>query len=154
MAAYFCDASAIVKRYIQETGTTWVQALADPAAGNRLYVARITAVEVISAVARRQRGGNLTAAEAATILSQFRQDLVAEYGIVEITPALLSDAMNLAERHGLRAYDAVRLAAIIELHVSRTAGGLAPITLVSADQELNAAANTSALLVEDPNLHP
>jgi hypothetical protein len=54
MDVYFCDASGIAKRYLQETGTAWVQSLADPAAGNRIYLARITGVEVISAVTRRQ----------------------------------------------------------------------------------------------------
>jgi uncharacterized protein len=154
MAAYFCDASGIVKRYVRETGTAWVQTLADPNAGNRLYLARITSVEVVAAVARRQRGGTLTAAEMAAILLQFRSDLVAGYRIVEITPAVLTAAMNLAETHGLRAYDAVQLAAATELHASRMANGLASITLVSADQELNAAALASGLVVEDPNLHP
>lgn len=154
MAGYFCDASGIAKRYLQETGTPWVQALADPAAGHRLYLARITAVEVTAAVTRRHRGGHLSAAEAATILAQFRQDLAAEYGIIEITPALLSQGMTLAEAHGLRAYDAVQLAAVLELQASRAAGGLPPLTLLSADQELNAAAAAEGLTVEDPNLHP
>jgi predicted nucleic acid-binding protein len=153
MDVYFCDASGIAKRYLQETGTAWVQSLADPAAGNYLYLARITAVEVVSAVTRRQRGGHISVAKAAAILAQFRQDLAA-YGIVEITPALLSHAMTLAETHGLRAYDAVQLAAVIELQASRTAGGLGTITLVSADQDLNVAAAASGLLVENPNLHP
>ena len=62
--------------------------------------------------------------------------------------------MMLAETHGLRAYDAVQLAAVLELQASRTAGGLAPISLVSSDRDLNAAATASGLLVEDPNLHP
>jgi uncharacterized protein len=154
MAAYFCDASGILKRYVQETGTAWVQALADSNAGNRLYLARITAVEVVAAVARRQRGGTLSAAEMAAILLQFRNDLAAEYRVVEITPAVLTGAMNLAQTHGLRAYDAVQLAVAVELHASRVAGGLEPITLVSADQELNVATLASGLMVEDPNLHP
>ena len=115
MAAYFCDASSIAKRYLQEVGTAWVQSLADPAAGNYLYLARITTVEVVAAVTRRQRGGHLSPAVAAGILAQFRQDLPA-YGIVEITPALLSHAMTLAETHGLRAYDAVQLAVALEMH--------------------------------------
>jgi putative addiction module CopG family antidote len=37
---------------------------------------------------------------------------------------------------------------------SRTAIGLPPITLLSADRDLNAAATLSGLLVEDPTLHP
>ncbi len=154
MAAYFCDTSGIVKRYVQETGTAWVQALADPITGSRLYLARIAAVEVVAAVTRRHHGGHLTAAETADILRQFRSDLTAEYRGVEITPALLTSAMNLAETHGLRAYDAVQLAAVTELNASRIASGLGPITLVSADRDLNSAALASGLAVEDPNLHP
>jgi hypothetical protein len=72
MAAYFCDASGIAKRYLHETGTPWVQALVNPSAGKRLFLARITTVEVVSAVTRRQRGGHLSLAEAAAILTQFR----------------------------------------------------------------------------------
>lgn len=37
MAAFFLDASALVKRYATETGTTWMTGLLDPAARNRLY---------------------------------------------------------------------------------------------------------------------
>ena len=51
VAAYFLDTSTVVKRYVHETGTAWVQALTDPAAGHFLYVARITDVEMIAAVA-------------------------------------------------------------------------------------------------------
>jgi hypothetical protein len=46
------------------------------------------------------------------------------------------------------------VAAVLELQASRTAGGLGPITLLSADQDLNTAAAASGLPVEDPNLHP
>ncbi len=34
MAGYFCDSSAIVKRYISETGTGWIIGLLRPAAKN------------------------------------------------------------------------------------------------------------------------
>jgi hypothetical protein len=49
---YFLDSSALVKRYVPEVGTTWIQTLA-PDANNQLYIARITWVEVLSALARR-----------------------------------------------------------------------------------------------------
>jgi hypothetical protein len=62
--------------------------------------------------------------------------------------------MILAERHALRGYDAVQLAAALELQTVLTASGLPALTLVSADAELNAAAAAEGLTVEDPNLHP
>lgn len=154
MAAFVLDTSAVVKRYVQEAGTAWVRRIADPAAANLIYLARITDVEFTSAVIRRQRGGNLPAADAVATLMQFRQDLVQAYRIIEVTPALLLAARSLAERQGLRAYDAVQLAAAVELNARRIAAGTGTITLVSADQELNAAALAEGLTVDDPANHP
>lgn len=44
MGAYFLDSSALVKCYAAETGTAWMTSLINPAAGNVIYVARITGV--------------------------------------------------------------------------------------------------------------
>ena len=72
MALYFFDSSAIVKRYVQETGTGWVNAIVDPATGSELWLARLTGAEVVSAIARRERGGGISAAAAARALTEFR----------------------------------------------------------------------------------
>jgi uncharacterized protein len=154
MAAFFFDTSGIVKRYIVEAGSGWVQNATDPAAGNVIYLARISAVEITSAVIRRQKGGSLSATVAASVLGQFRHDMSVDYRILEITPAVLSSAVLLAESHSLRAYDAVQLATVVELHTQRLVHGLSPVTLVSADQALNTAAAAAGLLVENPNYYP
>jgi uncharacterized protein len=154
MAAFIFDASGVVKRYLQGIGTRWVRGLADPAASNELFLTRITRVEVTAAVARRAIVGTQLASTVASVLVQFRQDASHQYNILEITPALLTDAERLTELHGLRGFDAVQLAASLELHRQRQIAGLANITLISADQELNAAAIAEGLLVDDPNTHP
>ena len=118
-----------------------------------IYIARITAVEVTSAVARRRKGRTLTSAKASSILHRFRQHLAGRYTIIEITPALLDDAMRLANTHTLRAYDAVQLAAALEINQKEQDAGFAPVTLISADQALNDAATAEGLTVDDPNLH-
>lgn len=153
MAAYFVDSSALGKRYVAESGSTWLRRLLDPAFGGTVYIARTTSVEVIAAITRRERGGSLTAADAATARSQFRTDLANEYQVVELTESVANQAMLMAEKHGLRGYDAVQLAAALELNARRTTAGLAALTLVSADKELNAAAVTEGLIVDDPNMH-
>lgn len=149
-AAYFVDSSALVKRYVQEDGTAWVRALTHRRTGNQILLARITIVEVTSAVARRRGGRTLTTAEASSILSRFRKHVAGRYTIMEITPALLADATTLANRRELRAYDAVQLAAALELNRISQGG----IVLVSADQALNDAANAEGLTVDNPNSHP
>jgi predicted nucleic acid-binding protein len=59
MTTYYLDASALSKRYVQESGTTWVRTLVDPAAGHTLLTARITMVEIYSALTRRKREGSI-----------------------------------------------------------------------------------------------
>jgi predicted nucleic acid-binding protein len=107
VALYFLDTSAAVKRYVQETGTSWIKNLSSPAAGHFLYVVRITDVEMTAAIARRRRLGSLSSAQAGTALNRFSQDLSQEYRITEITIPLLRQAAQLADKHVLRAYDAV-----------------------------------------------
>jgi uncharacterized protein len=154
MAALIFDASAIVKRYLNEIGSGWVRGLADPAAAHELFLTRIARVEIIAAVTRRGRGGVIPVAAASALLAQFRHDAAHQYNILEVTPVLLADAERLAEVHGLRAYDAVQLAATLELHQARSAAALSRLALISADHELNAAAMAEGLLVEDPTSHP
>src|SRR3954451_5626319 len=79
VAAYFFDSSAIVKRYVQETGTAWVRRLTRKGKPDPIYLAHITAVEVTSAVARRRQGGNLAAPRVRSILTRFRGHLTQRY---------------------------------------------------------------------------
>lgn len=153
MAAYFSDTSAVVKRYVTETGTVWMKALGDPAAGNTIYVARITGVELVSAIARRQKGGTVAPADAVVMLAQLRLEFQSRFRVVDVTSALIAQAMDLAEKHALRGFDAVQLAAALEARVDCQLMGL-PLTLLSADAELNAAAVAEGLTVDDPNQHP
>ncbi len=154
MATYVVDTSALVKRYVQETGSAWVETMLAPTAGHAIYVLEVTAVEVTSAVIRRQRGGTLSPADAVTILTQFRTDLTTEYQGIAITPTLLATAVAHSETYGLRAYDAMHLAGATLLQAYRAGLDLSPLILLSADEELNAAATAAGLLVDNPNIHP
>jgi predicted nucleic acid-binding protein len=151
VALYFLDTSAVVKRYVQEIGTAWVQALTDPVAGHVHFLARITQAELVAAITRRSRRGHIAATDAAMALADFEYDFVHQYFTVEVSAALVAHATSLARLHGLRGYDAVQLAAALEVRDNASPSGL---MLVSADADLNAAALVEGLLVEDPNTHP
>jgi predicted nucleic acid-binding protein len=151
---YFCDTSALVKRYVNEMGTAWINALFDPTLGHVFYVARITAVELTAALTRRSKGGGLSPADASKALAQFRADFAGRLLVIEITPPLLDHAERLAEKHALRAYDAVQLAALFAMDQHRKHYALPPLTLMCADAELLAAAVAEGFTTDDPNLHP
>jgi predicted nucleic acid-binding protein len=76
VAGYFVDSSALVKRYVHETGSVWLSGLVASAAGNDIYIARITTVEVVAALTRRARGGTITAADARAACLLFRNDIL------------------------------------------------------------------------------
>lgn len=154
MAVYFADSSSLAKRYVSETGSVWLRTLLNPTTGNVTVLARITSVELIAAFTRRERGGSLTPADATIARADLRTHLAGEYQIVEVDELIIDRAMLLAETHGLRGYDAVQLAAALEVNASYLAAGHSAIILLASDSELNAAANVEGLSVEDPNVHP
>jgi predicted nucleic acid-binding protein len=154
MAICFLDSSALVKRYVVETGSAWVKSQTDPTSGNQLYVARITGAEMIAAITRRQRRGAASPADASAAIAAFRADFAIAYFPLDVSEGLVAHAMDLAERHGLRGYDAVQLAAALELNARCLAAGAAPPLVVTADAELNRAAAAEGLAVDDPHAHP
>lgn len=154
MVAYFVDSSALVKRYVQEVGTSWVRGITRRRADAYIYIASITSVEVTSAVARRRNGKFISASRASSILSRFRDHLSGRYNILEITPDLMKEAMKLTNTHVLRAYDAVQLAVAIGLQRDWKDAGFGGIVFVSSDRDLNDAATAEGLTVEDPRQHP
>jgi len=156
VATYFLDSSAILKLYVREVGHVWTSGLVWPGhrQGNSIHVARIAGVEVVAALARRKRGGSLSDLDASVVLTRFRRDFSIEFELVAMTPKVLTHAMILAEAHALRGYDAVQLAAALRVHDRRATKGLPPLTLISSDLELNAAALAEGLAVDDPNAHP
>ena len=151
MAIYFVDSSALVKRYVSEAGSTWILELFDPALDNEIFVAAITGVEIIAAIIRRSLGGSISVTDATLVCNQFRSDFQADYQIIEIIEEIINSAMSLAEARGLRGYDAVQLAAGCAVNALCITSGMPPVIFVSADNELNVAAASKGLSVENPN---
>lgn len=154
MAAYYGDSSALTKRYVREIGSAWVIALTDPAAGHRIYTALVSGAEIVAALTRRTRIGPLPAAAAAAAIAAFRGQFHAWFGVVRVTDGILERAMDLAERYAVRGYDAIQLACAPAVRDVLVAAGGGPLPLLSADNNLNAAAAAEGLLADDPNAHP
>lgn len=151
MGHYYFDSSALIKCYVVETGTTWVNNLCHVSQEHTLYVVRISGAELIAALFRRVRNGDIALADGQAAATQFKADFRNYYQVVEVTEQLIDSAMILAEKHGLRGYDAVQLAGVVALQSVRAALSLPPITFVCADNQLNTAAVAEGLPVENPN---
>jgi predicted nucleic acid-binding protein len=151
VSLYFLDSSALVKRYVTEVGSDWVRALTDPDAHNPLIIARITWVEVLSALGRRQREGSLTPDDVAQAIRAFRYDLDTQYQVAELDSGLAQAAGELVIGHPLRAYDAVQLASALQVQANLDRDGALALTFLSADDRLNSVAQAEGLTTDNPN---
>lgn len=138
MIRYF-DASALVKRYVREMGSTRVRRLL---ASGTAATSRLSEVEVQSGIVRRAREGAFTITQRDRMLSTLQRDVPA-LAMVEMTPEITADARGLLLRYTLRAGDAVQLASC--LYLQRQLAQAVP--LVAFDGRLVAAARAEGLTV-------
>jgi hypothetical protein len=89
MGAYYCDSSALVKRYANEPGTLWVRSLTDPQAGHDIFTAHITGIEVVAAIARKTRLREIAVPDATTAIRTFKSHFTTQYQIVLMTTGLV-----------------------------------------------------------------
>ncbi len=115
---------------------------------------RLTGPEMIAAIFRKASTGAMALADVHHAATLFRLDWQHEYRIVEVSTKVADRAMDIAERHSLRGYDAVHLAAAIEAQAVGAGGGLPALTLVSSDVDQLRAAMAEGLPVDDPNNYP
>jgi predicted nucleic acid-binding protein len=154
VAALYLDTSAAAKMYMAERGTRWMRSVCSPLGANQLITVRLTAPELIAAFARRTRGGLLSGTASAGAIARVRWDWTWRFIILDVDEFCIAEAMNVAERRGLRGYDAVHVAAALIHHRDRLAGRLPPLIFISADPEQLRAALAEGMLVDDPNQHP
>lgn len=140
-ASAFADSSAIVKLYADEAGYEGVRALAT------LVIAQIASVEVPAALWRKHRIGDLEAGDARVLTDEFEADYFGtrneepRFVVVATTAEILDQAARLCATHGLRAYDAVQLAAAM---ATRSADPECS-AMVAFDSALRAAAAAEGL---------
>jgi predicted nucleic acid-binding protein len=154
VASYYLDTSVLVKCYVREPGSTWMHALVDPSAGHALYTVRLSGPEMVAALSRKARTGEMTTADAAIAIRAFRIDWGGRYRVLSVRAIVADRGMDLAERHGLRGYDAVHLAAALLVSDVRQRRRLAALTFVSADDAQRQVAAAEGLLVANPNTYP
>jgi predicted nucleic acid-binding protein len=149
VSVYFFDASAIVKRYLQEVGSEWVRRLINQEQP-RIFISSLSGAEVFSAIMRKGRTGEVSPPERDKALSMFRQEFTTSYARIQPEATVIQRAMDLLLAHPLRAYDAVQLASALTLP-SFPHG--AKLTFVSADEGLLTITKKLGLPTENPNFH-
>lgn len=151
MTIYFLDSSALVKRYISETGSGRVRELTSSEGGNIIVVSRTTWVEVSSALARLYREGAIRLSDLEDTMRLFSQDWNIQYRVVEFDAEVARLATDCLFRYSLRAFDAIQLAACLYLKKEIPDKTDIMLEFLSADVRLLSAAEGEKLSVANPN---
>jgi predicted nucleic acid-binding protein len=108
---------------------------------------------VVAAIARKTRLREIAAPDATMAIRTFKSHFSTQYQVVLMTTGLVDRAMELAEKHGRRGYDATQLASALVVHAELAASGVSELVFISADVELNDVAHPEHLSVQNPNDH-
>jgi predicted nucleic acid-binding protein len=157
MGSYYFDTSAVIKLYVPEAGSAWVEHIVTQRGENGfahiIAFVKIGIVETAAALTRRQRLGDITPAERSQLYASFMRDAERRYVTLAVDDQLLLHAAELTQHHLLRGYDAVHLAGALTFSRQLTDAGLPGLTFASADESLCDVARAEGLVVENPNAY-
>ena len=149
----YLDTSALVKRYIAEMGSDWVRTLLE-SQNPTMFTSLLTIIEGACTFACRQREGMLSPEDHRQLLTIFDYDFTYRYNVLGVEPIVIDTTRRMANRHPLRAYDAVQLATAWLLNQDLLRTDKPPLRFVCADDRLIAIAQAEGLLTDNPNHHP
>lgn len=149
---YYADTSALVKRYLNEIGSRWIrQVFLGITSARQIFIVSVTGAEMASALSRKCRLSDISQSVYHNAMNQFEGDFRYRLSRIRVTYAVVAHAMDLAKRHSLRGYDAIQLAAALELKNRLQPISSSNLTFLSADDVLCQIASTESLFVENPN---
>jgi len=141
----YLDASAAVKRYVEEPGTAEIQRAIEQAAVTGTVA--ISFAEISAALVRAARVRAISESGAQAARERFYSDWPT-YVRIQVTEELVAQAGELAWQHGLRGYDAVHLAAALVWQTRMAA----PVTFATFDRALGKVAQAEGFEVLPPDL--
>lgn len=136
MTFHYLDASAWVKRYYQERGSTWVQRLFRD--NQTLGCASLGLIEVVATLARKRKAGAIDRSHFERKAKEVKEDWD-RFVKVHLTGETVELAKSLAGDLALRGADAVHLASALLIR-RRLADEDDRLIFVTSDSELKEAA--------------
>ncbi len=139
---FYCDTSALMKLYAQESSSTDMTRLCTDS--SEIVVATITWVEMRSAFALRVRTHQTTQAQTQSALEKLSLEWE-KYQKIALDTSLFETAGHFTQDLSLRAYDSVQLACAQRFNIAL--GG--QMTFCCFDKQLNSAAKVLGMKVLD-----
>ena len=151
MNYFFLDASAIIKRYIPETGTPKMNYFFASVPSYRMMCLFEGGGEVIFVFGRRRNEGRITATRFNQIKQRFLTEIIHHSEIVRTLPTKnqIGRSWELIEKHSLNSTDAILLQCALD-KVSEMLPDGDNLVLASSDKRLLRAAQNEGLLTFNP----
>ncbi len=150
MPLYYVDTSAVIKYYLPEAGSDWINALFS---SESVTISHLAVAEFASVLARRTREGNLALQHRDNIFALFLED-TPRYAVLALTRRIVNEAAGLlltgSSSVRLRALDAIHLATARWSFARARRRGIATGSFVTADRRLIEAAAWAGLPTMNP----
>jgi predicted nucleic acid-binding protein len=150
----FLDASAAVKAYVNEPGSSTIEGVRRRLAGN-LFLTPHVALEVLTTFAKLLRTSSIRRAGYASARGRFLGDYPRGYRVVQVGDREMQLAYALADAHrrvGVGAMDVLHIASALELQ--HRLGRARHLVVASSDRSLLALAAAVGLSTFDPESEP
>jgi len=145
------DASALVKRYADETGTPVVNHLFRRLPPARLACLNVGVLEVISILVRKRNANRISDAELQQALTNVHGEILGapDFTKTAVTDSLIGRSISLVLRHSINATDALFLRTALDFAAELRAIGN-DLILVASDLRLLRAAQAEGLKAFNP----
>lgn len=152
----YWDSSALIKNYVQETGTERVKERlrVEEQASRPAFTSVLTFAEIHAALARRMSDKSLSYSMFVSSRKRFEADWAFGLSAIHLGPAVLSTVRDVV-RLGLKSADAIHLASAIWLRDINSLGPAraardASLLFLTADEKLGWAAAKKRFAVFNP----
>jgi predicted nucleic acid-binding protein len=150
---YYLDSSALIKAYLPEKGSAWIEELV---VSGTIAISMLTVSEVASALSRRVREGTIDAGQRKRLFDTFLAH-TDRFQVMGVSPEVIDDAAAILLRDppsaGLRTLDAIHLATAQRSFILARQAASESGVLVAADRRLRDAAFALGTAVDNPEGH-
>ena len=152
MSFYYFDSSALVKRYLPEAGTKWIEQVFDLASGHILITSQLTLAEIAAVLGAKSRApGGLSIRRRERLLGRLLEDTNDLFMLIPVHRQIIMQAVQLSQVYRLRGYDSVQLAsALAARQILIEQFNESDLTLLASDQDLLDAGPKAGVQTVDP----
>ena len=151
MSNYYLDSSALLKRYLKESGTEWVKEITSDRNLHSIVTSHLTLAEVAAVFASKSRApGGISQRFRQRILSNFLEDCDELFVLIPVHRFIINRAIALSQQYRLRGYDSVQLATALTAQQFLPSDGASELIFVAGDKDLLAAAQSEGLRTINP----